>query len=362
MVDTDLKKTTTTDLNSANLGYETPTASIDQSQDKETEWANDDWPEGLGLYQDNPAYKEPIRALARWTVGKGYTVELPRDKIILESIRGSGEDSFQSIMTNHIITKKGNGDAYSEIVRDEKTGTIINLKPLDPSICKTIFNKKNIIIRYEIRNAAGTYVRFKTEDIFHSMNDRITSEIHGTPAWKACKWELEARKESMKNMRRILNRSTMRVIYVDVDDSTKLNTIKTEWKTGIKDGEVLLLPGQRGKDFEVVDYSIPDISAFMRFLEYLDNRIYQALGVPKPIIDVTGTTEASSKVGFMTFEPVYTEEQTLLEQDIWNQLAIRIKFNRPPSLTSSVQEDETKNTGQTSIQPNETEVSVGRTE
>ena len=58
-------------------------------------------------------------------------------------------------------------------------------------------------------------------------------------------------------------------------------------------------------------------------------------------------------MGYMSFEPVYTEEQTLLEQDLWNQLAIRVKFNRPPSLQGIVSEEESKNVNQTGIQPSE---------
>ena len=42
-----------------------------------------------------------------------------------------------------------------------------------------------------------------------------------------------------------------------------------------------------------------------------------------------------------------------MENELWNQLAIKIKFNRPPSLAPKTQENAEKNTGQTSIQPAE---------
>ena len=64
------------------------------------------------------------------------------------------------------------------------------------------------------------------------------------------------------------------------------------------------------------------------------------------------------------FNPTIPEEyiQKQLEADLWNQLAIRIKFNRPPSLHGIEQENEEKNVGQTGIQPNEVTASITRTE
>ena len=53
-------------------------------------------------------------------------------------------------------------------------------------------------------------------------------------------------------------------------------------------------------------------------------------------------------------------EQRLLEQDLWNQLAIRVKFDRPVSLMDSMQSDEAANTGQTGFQPNDTQAGVGK--
>ena len=42
-----------------------------------------------------------------------------------------------------------------------------------------------------------------------------------------------------------------------------------------------------------------------------------------------------------------------MENELWQQVGIRLKFNRPPSLAPKTQENAEKNTGQTSIQPSE---------
>jgi hypothetical protein len=73
--------------------------------------------------------------------------------------------------------------------------------------------------------------------------------------------------------------------------------------------------------------------------------------VPRVIATSENYSEASSKIGFLTFEPTYTNEQTLLEANLWSQLGLRLTFNRPPSLMNTLQSSEAKNTGQTNFQP-----------
>ena len=101
----------------------------------------------------------------------------------------------------------------------------------------------------------------------------------------------------------------------------------------------------------------------IEWIRYLENFFYQAVGVPKIILGGSQEfTEASSKVGYLTFEQVYAREQKELEADLWNQLAIKVEFIRPVSLKDNVTQDEAANTGQVGIQPNETEVQVTRNE
>lgn len=364
MASRDLNETTTGGLDSSVQNYSVNAAVIDEpSKTTETIWDNRNFSTYLGYYKKIPEFKEAIRALARWSVGRGYVVS-SGDKIILEHIKGSGEDTFQSIMTNHIIIKKVNGDAYAEIIRaDNEEHTLINLKPLNPASMRTIFNSKGIIIRYEEWSPDGKEAKrtFKVEEIFHSMNDRIANETHGTSSLEACQWVIDARNESMQDWRRISHRSTIRVLYVDSDDTTQIKNLRSQYAEGIKNGDVLILPGKKG-DMELQDYNVPPIAPFLEWIQYLEGFFYQALGVPRAIANTSDFTEASSKVGYLTFEPVYTEEQTLLEQDLWNQLGLKIKFNRPPSLSGVMAQDEAKNTGQMGFQPNEMTAQVGRNE
>jgi len=360
-MDTKIQNATLTQMKEGVPEYEVTPATLDEAQINETTWDNQNWPEYLGYYKKIPELKEAIRALARWAVGRGFDAD-NRTKVMLDNIIGWGEDSFQSILTNMLIVKKINGDAFAEIIRNEDTGTLINLKPLNPSNIRIVVDKKGLIRRYEELNKKGeTQRKFTPDKILHLCNDRIANEIHGTSSVEAVKWVIDARNEAMTDWRRISHRSTIRVMYIDADDTGRLTTIRDQYKEAIKDGELLILPAKKG-EANLEDVTTPPIQPFIEWIRYLEGFFYQALGVPKAIANTADFTEAASKVGYMTFEPVYVEEQTLLEQDLWNQLAIKVKFNRPPSLAGVMQEEEQKNTGQVGIQPAETTASITRSE
>lgn len=357
-METSIANTTTTQLDSAIEDYsvnpETTDISFDQ---KEYRWHYSDFTEYLGYYKKIPELKKAIDALANWTVGKGIDTS-PRDGFTLDVFNGIGRDTFLSIMWNLFTMKKVGGDAFAEIIRrdnTDRTSPILNLKPLSPERMVTIFGPNGRIIRYEQISGKKTK-KFQPHQIFHLINDRVADEIHGTSVIEACKWVIDARNEAMNDWRRISHRSTIRIMYVDIENATRLGTLREQYKEGIKNGEVLILPGKKGTDVDFEDLALPPHEAFMRWIQYLENFFYQAVGVPRVIATSENYTEAASKVGYLTFEPVYTKEQTFLEHEIKKQLKIDVTFLRPPSLTSNMQRDEAANTGQTQIQPNDTQV------
>lgn len=360
MAQTDVGKTTTTDMNTAVDDYSVSHASIDESDGNiETFYDNPNWGEYLGYYKQIPELKQAIDALARWTAGKGYTAD-NLTMINLNLITGWGEDTFDSILMNLLITKKINGDAFAEIIRDEKSGLLVNLKPLNPSKIRIVTNRKGIIVRYEEINSGGKNKRFKPEQIFHLSNDRIANENHGVSVVESCKWVIDARNEAMSDWRMILHRNLagVRIIEVDEDDTTQLNTLKEQWRDAINKGEVLILPKGTAQ--------VQNINAPVNpesWIRYLENFFYQAVGVPKIILGGSQEfTEASSKIGYLTFEQVYMTEQRLLEEDIRNQLILEITFDRPVSLKDDIVGSEAKNTGQVGFQQNELTAQVGRNE
>jgi len=326
---------------------------------KETEWTNPYWEEYHGYYETIPEVNQSANSLADWTCGRGWTAD-QTTTLMLELISGSGEDSFDSIMKDVIVTKKINGDAYMEIVRDGPV--ILNLKPLNPSRCKTVFDERGIISKYRVMQGDGTWKDMKRKDIFHVMNRKRANQIHGTSIITSAKQDILALKEAKADYKKLLHRSTIRVCYIDAQDATTINRVRTEWKEGIDKKEILILPGKRG-DFDVVDLPAPNPETFLAPIRYYEDKIFRNLGVPKVILGGSQEyTEASSKVGYLTFEQVYATEQRELEADIKAQLGIIVTFERPISLKEPVQGSEEANTGQVGFQPNETLPTLGRNE
>mgnify|MGYP003148279098 CR=1 FL=1 len=352
---------TTTNMDNTVQEYNIGGAELDKPNDGngETWYDFPDSPIYLQYYKTIPELNRSIAAFTTYVTGKGVTTDA-RTKVLLERLTGWGEDSFQSIMRNLVISKKIFGDAFAEIIKDD-SGRIINIKPLYTGDMRVVVDKKGIIVRYEQRTSSDNNdnIKFKTQDILHLSNDRIGNEIHGTSVIEACKWVIDARNEAMADERKIKHRDlAMGVLEVDSDDSAQIAKITAQYQNAVDKGEVLVLP----KDLADIKDNNVTPKDRLEWIRYLEGFFYQAVGIPKVIANSADFTEAGSKVGYLTFEPVYTAEQTELEMDLWNQLAIRVKFKRPPSLHGVVSEDEQKNTGQVGIQPNEVQAQAGRVE
>ena len=356
-METNIGNLTTTQLKSGVPDYKVSAKTIDEAGPQpETYWYNSNWSTYLGYLKTIPEYRNAVRALAIYTCGRGWTSEDPRVVPMLENIRGWGEDTFDSIMQDMIIVKKTNGDAYCEIMRNkDNPETIINLKKLNPARVRHVVDPQGILIGYDWMTADGKTAmkRIQVQDMFHICNDRITNEIHGTSVLESMKFIIEWLNEMMSDLRRLMHRSTVRVMYIDVDNTTKLQTVREQYKDAIKNGEVLILPGRKG-DVEFEELNVPPTEAWLTVIRFARDYFYEVLGVPKVITGGTQeSTEASSKIGYQTFEQPYITEQRLLEQDIWNQLAIRVKFDRPKSLLDDLAGEQQANQSQVGFQPSE---------
>ena len=96
------------------------------------------------------------------------------------------------------------------------------------------------------------------------------------------------------------------------------------------------------------------------WLTYVEGLNYQVGGTPRSIVTSDGASEVGGINGHLIFEPIYAKEQLDMENALWQQVSIKVKFNRPPSLAPKTQENAEKNTGQTSIQPAEAEPKLNR--
>ena len=347
--------TQTETITSSVEDFSVETKSIDGPQDqKETYWYFNDWTKNFGYYSDIPEYHSSVNTYATWVLGKGFTAN-NHDKVILENIRGWGKDSIHDILWNMLVVKKVNGDSFAEIIRNEDTGTLINLKTLDPEKIRLVIGRDGIIIRYDyMQSSSGKWKPFDPDKILHLCNDRIANQIHGTAASEAAKWVIDARHEMMEDVRRVAHRSTIRVLYVEESNKTRRFELKRDYAEAIKKGEVLILPG-KPNETGFQDLTMPPTQAYLELIKYYENVFYQVVGVPKSATGGTqDSTEAGSKVGLVAFDPNYIREITDLQLDLWNQLALKLEFVGQKSMMDNVQSDQAKNTSQTGFQSNDT--------
>ena len=352
MAITDLAQTTTTDA-SLVTDSTIDSQSIDGVMGGiERKWTFNKWSQHLGYWKETPQLNRSITALAVYTAGLGYT---STQQTLLENITGWGEDSFTSICMDMIKIKKFAGDAFAHIIRNKDTGTLINLKKLDTGRMTIVIAGDGLIDKYEYASSikGKAFQTFQPNEILHLCNDRIADEVHGTAITDIIEWIILAKKEAMQDWKRISHRSTVRILYIDIGDKKKLDGVKRDYPEALKEGSLLILPIAQ-KDAKFEDLQLPPVEAFLAWLRYLDNLFYQVVGVPKIIATAEEFTESASKVGFLTFQPFYTTEQHQLESDLWNQVAIRVKFNKPPQLDTGLQQDEAKDGPITATQPNDT--------
>ncbi len=364
MAELDINAATTTDLkgtvSDVTISPQQPDA-IGAAD--EIVWDFPDASKHLGYYQSIPELKSALHVLAQRVCGLGYDCDA-YTKIHLNHITGWGEDTFTSIMMQLIIEKKVFGDAFAEVRKedDEETGRLLNIKKLYTGDMRIVLKNNGLIERYEQRSniSSGKTKKFKPNEILHLSNDRIANEIHGTSIIDSLKKIIDAKNQALDDEIHIRHRDkALGIIEYDTDDPTKISKGNTQVQNAINKGEMLGVP----KDvMKILEFPSKTPADRILYMQYLDNLFYQVVGTPKVLVTSEGYTEAGGKAGLLAFEPVEIAEKIQLEEDLWNQLAIRIKFKRAPSLLGEAVGTEQRNAGQTGMQPNEAMIGATRTE
>jgi hypothetical protein len=293
--------------------------------------------------------------LATWAVGRGWNTEDQLLKQELEHVSGNGKDTFDEVVWNHEVTKLIVGDAFIHCPR--KDNKIINMIPISPERVRVVYSEGNRIKRYDTWDGKE-WKPIKKEEMLHSFNKRIGDQIHGTSQIDACKWIIDARNEALIDGRLIQNRGkALGIAYYKTDNAGKITYANQQIEKGVKNGEMIGLPEGT---VEIREFPTKNIVDRMSWIAYLENFFYQVFGVPRSIVSSDGTSEVGGKMGHVIFETIYAKEQIDLERDLWNQQAIEIKFNRPPSLGGLISQEEQKNSGQLNIQPNDSVVNLNR--
>ena len=365
MSELSLSQTTASNLTDRVKDYAVPALNTDGVQDQEeTEWTNSKWSQYWGYFNDIAEVKSAIIMKAIWNVGKGY--ECSSDvKVILDHIKGMGKDSFLEVLFNMEVIKRIGGDAFAEIIRDDD-GTLLNLKPLDAGSMKIIVDRKGMLKRYEqinkLPNGKTSVVKFEPDEIFHLANNRLADQVHGISDILSMEKIILADAENFDDMKKVMHRQAKPMIMfrLGTDDNSKIATFIKKMDEATNKGENIYIPDDKNSvSFEVVQV---DVSAnVMAWRDDLRNKFYRAVGMPQILFGSSGSTESGGKMEYLAHETVFEKDQKFLEQQIWNQLHLRINLIPPTSLIDNLQTDQAKDANQgMEIQPNDMMAGVGR--
>jgi len=356
MAQYDISTATTTDFTNQVPDFIVSSMTLDaKSGGDETYWYFSKATQHFGYYFQIPEIYSAANALATWAFGNGWETDDAQMKVILEHVVGMGKDTFTKIMWNHEVTKLIVGDAFIEVKK--KDGVIINMIPISPERVRVVFDKAGMIKRYDTWNGAE-WKEIKKENMIHSQNKRIGDQLHGTSQIEASKNVIDARNEAFSDERVIKHRDkALGIVYYDTNNTGKIAYANSQIEKAVKNGEMVGLPRDTA---EIKPYPSKSSEERQSWIQYLENFFYQVFGVPRSIATSDGTSEVGGKMGNVNFEPTYAKEKNDMEEDLWNQQAIKVSFIKQASLGGLVQQDQTKNSGMTSIQPNDVTANMNR--
>ena len=363
MPELDLGKAVASDLTNQVKDFSVASTSTDGPTDqKKTRYIDLDFNRNLGYYTEIPELRSVINAKASWTIGKGYIAD-EITTMLLDTIKGNGKDTFNSIMENNIRTYHIGKGSFNEIIRDEKEN-LINLKPLDPSVMEVIINGKGIITGYD--QMSKVFPRkvehhFEPEEIFHLPRNRTADGTLGESMVSVLINIILMKNEAMHDWKRVLHRNVdpLWIFHLDTDDTTKIAAFKVKHDAARGKGENMYVP----KDVVVPELVATAGNASLNplpWIEMLDNKFYEAAGVPKIIVGgAGGITEAAVKIAYLAFQQTIEEEQLYIEEQILSQLNLVINLEFPASLENELLSDKAKDVESGAAKPSDTTAGVG---
>jgi hypothetical protein len=360
-------------IDSASVGLITTTKtdfSVDSAQtdaamhQPETRWQDTKYTTYLGYYFDEkvPEITALIDAKATWTVGKGIKAD-PDIQFILDSIRGYGYDTFNSIMENAMRVMLIGGNFYAEIIRDDDED-LINLKPLDPATIVHVSGPDGMLKRFEqTSKVKGTPNRkFNLDQIFYLPRNRVADEIHGRGIIQKLKLILDMKNEAMADQRKAMHWNVIPrwKFKLKTDDPTEIAAYKTKMDTTTGTGANIYEPFDVSES-ELISVPANSTLSPIAWIQYLDNLLYQTAGVPKIVVGGSSEfTEKASSIVYLAFQQSVEEEQLFIEEQVGQQLGMEIELEFPVSLENELLSDQKKDQSPTTVQPNETTAGAGQ--
>lgn len=345
MPETDIAKTTVGDMTNDVDDVEVSSKFTDGATGTgETTYQNEKFAQQLGYYLQIPEWKRSVDTTADWITARGYTAD-DETKVILDRIRGAGDDTFLDIVWNMEVISMIGGDAYCEIIRNE-AGVLLNLKPLDTGSMKIVFNSKGMLERYEqvSRTKDGKLKKFKPTDIFRLTNKRIGDSMGGIADTDVIEKIVKARNEAFADKVQLQHRFVRPrfMVELDTDKKAKIDSFIKKFDLTTNKGDNLYY----GKGNVKVDLLAVAPNATLNsenWMASLQTYFSNAVGVPEIVMNGSGTySESGAKTSFTAWEQTVMGKKLRFEQQFSRQVFHDIKFADSVSLRKDVTEDTTK--------------------
>ena len=345
---------------SHNDAFSVDSQSLDSPNNlSETEYINTKWEQQLGYFNQIPELTATINAKSTWTIGKGFKAD-EVTTMLLDTIKGNGMDTFNTILENMIRTYYIGGDAFCEIIRDDE-GNLINLKPLNPKRIKIVVNKQGMLNRYEDL-LKGKVTKIKPENIFHLARNRIGDQIHGVSVIDSVENIILARNESITDYKQVMhdNVTPRWKFKLKTDDPTEIAAYKKKMDLATKTVSANIYEPFDVSESELITVAPNATLDPKAWIEAQGDFFYEAVGVPQIILGGSGEfTEASAKIAYLAFQQNIEEEQLFIEEQVLSQLNLVIELEFPASLENELLSDNKKD-GDQSINPSETTAGEGQ--
>ena len=318
-------------------------------------------------------------------LGNGYVVDQVTENA-LSHINGNGKQTFDEIIFSMDVTAAAVGDAFAEIVIDEKQigpgnpRGIINLRELDAKNMRQIYNAKGQIIRYELLKPAAkgmfnrvrqfftgdVVAKWDPSEILHLHSQRFAGEIKSRSIPQMMEKVIEVDQEMYNICRRTAKFQAVPFIMYKVksDDTTTITNFKNNIRDARENGEDLIIPD----DENIVSFQTVQVQPSAFLLDWKtvnDKEFYRGLNLPLIFFGGSDQTESGGKMEYAAHESIFEWDASTLETQIFRQTGFILKFNRATSLFDNLQADQAKDAsagqqGQIGFQPSDVVAGVGR--
>lgn len=318
------------------------------STENETSWTPE-WAKWHGIYRTIPELRAVINKLASWTFGRGIKADA-KNKAKLDKIKGNGKDSPRRVLKSLWRTALICGDSFGHIIKDSQ-GRMTNLKKLNPSTIKIIYDKFGIINRYE-QTTSG--IIFQPDEIYHLSYEPIADETHGIPFPEALEYLINSRNEGLEDLRILYHRNIKPITFfeVETDDTTKLTAIETTINNAYKKSENVVIPS--GVIKEIKNNAMPQYGNLdsLSYIKFLVRLFVSSCGVPEVVMGWgEDTTEASSNIIYLSYQQEIEDMQLYNQEMADIQLGITFDLEFPASLEEKITKNESKRGEGTSLNP-----------